>query len=142
MWIFDTARDKKLYNIVLFLVRISVACFMLTHGLKKLDLLLSAQPVEFADPFGIGQTVTLVLVIFAEVVCSGFLIIGLATRLAVIPLIIAMAVAVFVVHSAQDFEKQELAGIYLIIYVFLLVAGSGKYSFDHLIARKKRRYFS
>ena len=141
MWIFDTTKDKKLYNIVLFLVRISVACFMLTHGLKKLDLLLSGETIQFADPLGMGQTVTLILVIFAEVVCSGLLLIGLATRLAVIPLIITMAIAVFVIHNTDGFEKQELGGIYLIIFVLLLVTGSGKYSFDHLISRKKRKYF-
>src|SRR5690606_26114919 len=129
MWIFDTTKDKKLYNIVLFLVRISVACFMLTHGLKKLDLLLSGETIQFADPLGMGQTVTLILVIFAEVVCSGLWLIGLATRLAVIPLIITMAIAVFVIHNTDGFEKQELGGIYLIIFVRLLVTGSGKYSF-------------
>lgn len=141
MWIFDTTRDKKLYNIVLFLVRTTVACFMLTHGLKKFDLLLSGEPVEFADPFNMGQTTTLVLTIFAEVVCAGLLFVGLATRLVVIPLIITMFVAVFVIHGADGFEKQELAGLYLMICVLLLVTGSGKYSLDHFISRKRRKIF-
>lgn len=141
MWIFDTTRDKKLYNIVLFLVRATAASFMLTHGLKKFDLLLEGGPIEFIDPFGIGESTTLILVIFAEVVCSGLLFIGLATRLVVVPLIVAMFTAVFVVHCADGFEKQELAGLYLLIYVFLLVAGSGKYSVDHMISRKKRKMF-
>ncbi|MFL9838004.1 DoxX family protein [Flavobacterium sp. ST-75] len=141
MWIFDTTRDKRLYNFVLFLIRITIALFMLTHGLKKIDLLLSDEPVQFADPFGIGATASLMLTVFAEVVCSALLIIGLATRLAVLPLIITMVVAVFMIHGSDGFERQELGGIYLMVYVLLLITGSGKYSLDHLICRKKRKMF-
>ena len=114
---------------------------MLTHGLKKLDLLLSDDPVQFADPFGVGSVATLILVIFDEVVCSALLIIGLATRLVVLPLIVTMAVAVFMIHKTDGFERQELGSIYLLVYVFLLVTGSGKYSLDYLICRKRRKMF-
>lgn len=141
MWIFETTRDRKLYNFVLFLVRVTIACFMLTHGLKKIDLLLSDDPVQFADPFNIGAVTTLTMVIFAEVVCSVLLIIGLATRLVVIPLIITMLVAVFMIHGTHGFERQELGGIYLMVYIMLLVTGSGKYSLDHVICRKNRKMF-
>ncbi|QEE51418.1 DoxX family protein [Flavobacterium alkalisoli] len=141
MWIFETTREKKLYNFVIFLVRITIACFMLTHGLKKIDLLLSDDPVQFADPFNFGPVVTLTMVIFAEVVCSALLIIGLATRLVVIPLIVTMVVAVFMIHGSDGFERQELGGIYLMVYVMLLVTGSGKYSLDHVICRKNRKMF-
>ncbi|KGO81934.1 DoxX family protein [Flavobacterium beibuense F44-8] len=141
MWIFDTTRDKKLYNFVLFLIRITIALFMLTHGLKKIELLLSDEPIQFADPFGIGATASLMLVVFAEVVCSALLILGLATRLAVLPLIITMVVAVFMIHGSDGFERQELGSIYLMVYVLLLITGSGKYSLDHLICRKKRKMF-
>lgn len=141
MWIFDTTRDKRLYNFVLFLIRITIALFMLTHGLKKIDLLLSDEPVQFADPFGIGATASLILTVFAEVVCSALLIVGLATRLAVLPLIITMVVAVFMIHGSDGFERQELGSIYLMVYVLLLITGSGKYSLDHLICRKKRKMF-
>ncbi|WP_330442826.1 DoxX family protein [Flavobacterium sp. C4GT6] len=141
MWIFDTTRDKRLYNFVLFLIRITIALFMLTHGLKKIDLLLSNEPIQFADPFGIGATASLMLTVFAEVVCSALLILGLATRLAVLPLIITMVVAVFMIHGSDGFERQELGSIYLMVYVLLLITGSGKYSLDHLICRKKRKMF-
>ena len=60
-------RDKKLYNTVLLLVRIVVAIFMLTHGLKKYMMLFSGGPIEFANPIGLGETTTLVLAVFAEV---------------------------------------------------------------------------
>lgn len=138
MWIFDTSRDKKLYNTVLLLVRIVVAIFMLTHGLKKYMMLFSGGPIEFANPIGLGETTTLVLAVFAEVVCSALIFIGLATRLVVLPLIFTMFVIVFIVHAPDGFGSQELPSLYLLIYILLLVTGSGKYSVDHLISNKKK----
>jgi putative oxidoreductase len=58
--------------------------------------------------------------------------------LATIPLIITMSVAAFVAHGADPFGKKELALLYLVIYLFLLFAGSGKFSIDYLISRKSK----
>lgn len=138
MWLFDTSRDKKLYHTGLFLIRVVVSCFMLTHGAKKYMMLFSGEPIQFADPIGIGQTNTLILAFVAEFICSVFILIGFATRLVVIPLIINMFVIVFVVHASDGFEKQELPGLYLVIFVLLLITGSGKYSIDHLIYKRTR----
>ncbi|RDI11162.1 DoxX family protein [Flavobacterium sp. AG291] len=138
MWLFDTSKDKKLYHTGLFLIRVVVSCFMLTHGAKKYMMLFSGEPIQFADPIGIGQANSLVLAFVAEFVCSVFILIGFATRLVVLPLIATMAIIVFVVHAPDGFEKQELPGLYLAIYVLLLITGSGKYSIDHLIYKKRR----
>ncbi|MCO6146743.1 DoxX family protein [Flavobacterium sp. NRK1] len=138
MWLFDTSRDKKLYHTGLLLLRLVVSCFMLTHGAQKFMMLFSGEPIKFADPFGLGETLTLVLAFIAEFVCSIFILIGFATRLAVIPPIINMFVIVFVVHNTDGFDRQELPGLYLVIYVLLLIIGSGKYSVDHLINKKSR----
>ncbi len=67
---------------------------------------------------------------------SILILIGFGTRLAAIPLIITMAVAAFLIHSADPFGKQEMAILYLVVYVVLLIAGSGRYSLDSLLAHK------
>jgi len=140
MWIFDTSRDKKLYHTGLFILRAVVGCFMLSHGIQKWTMLFSVTGAEgFPDPLGVGANASLALAVFAEVACSGLLIIGLCTRIVVIPLIITMFVAVFVVHAHDGFGKQELGGLYLTIYVLLLITGSGKYSIDHFIHKKTRK---
>lgn len=138
MWLFDTSRDKKLYHTGLLLLRVVVSCLMLTHGAKKYMMLFSGEPIQFVDPLDIGQTNTLILAFVAEFICSVFILIGFATRLAVIPLIVTMFIIVFVVHAPDGLEKQELPGLYLVIYVLLLITGSGKYSIDHLIYKKRR----
>jgi putative oxidoreductase len=118
--------------------RICAGAFMLAHGIPKLTKLLSGDQIQFADPYGFGQTGSFVLVVFAEFVCSILVMLGLATRLAVIPLIIDMATAVIFAHANDPFAVKEKALLYLIIFLLLLVVGPGRYSLDHAMMRKMR----
>ena len=111
---------------------------MLTHGIPKFQSLMAGN-VEFADPFGIGQTPSLVLTVFAEAGCAILLILGLATRFATIPLIITMLVAVFYAHGSDPFGKKEMAVLYLVMFIGFLILGAGRYSLDHLISGKSGR---
>jgi len=105
------------------------------HGLDKWKVLLGEGEIQFADPLGMGVTLSLILAVFAEVVCSLLIVGGLLTRYAVIPLIITMAVAVFVVNSGQVFGKIELPLIYLAGFVALFFIGPGRFSLDRLIRK-------
>jgi putative oxidoreductase len=132
--IFSTTIKKQQLDILILIIRVAIGGFMLTHGIGKFENLFSAEEIKFGDPIGIGKSVSLSLTVFAEVFCSILLILGLATRLAVIPLIITMVTAAFVINITQGFAKQEMALLYLLTYITLFVTGSGKYSFDRLIA--------
>ena len=123
-------------NIALLFLRISIGIFMLTHGVGKLMLLLGNEPIQFADPIGIGESTSLALAVFAEVLCSVLLIFGIATRFAVIPLLITMLVAVLIVHSDDAFRVKEMALLYLSVFISILIAGAGKISIDNLIYKK------
>ena len=138
MKIFSTAQNKDLTHIALFLLRATVSCFMLVHGLAKFNMLVSETAIQFPDPLGVGTTTSLALAVFAEVLCSGLLFIGFATRLVTIPLIFTMFMAIFAVHGSDGFAKQELGALYLLIYLLLLITGSGKYSLDHYIYKKTK----
>ncbi|MBY8963575.1 DoxX family protein [Flavobacterium sp. D11R37] len=139
MRMFSTSYNQNLYDIALLLLRIAVGCFMMTHGLQKLDMLMEDGPVKFADPIGVGEQLSLILTVFAELICSFLIIMGFATRLAAIPLIITMLVILFVVHANDPFDNKELPGLYLAVYVLLLVVGSGRFSVDRLIAGGKKK---
>ena len=78
------------------------------------------------------------LVVFAEFFCSIALMVGFITRGAVIPLIITMFVAAFVIHGDDPFNKKELALLFLTAYSVILITGPGKYSLDRLMGRKIR----
>jgi len=132
----SVSHQTKNVDIVLLVLRITIAALMLTHGLPKMEALLSGEPIQFVSVFGLSPAVSLGLTVFAEVFCSILILVGFGTRLAAIPLIITMAVAAFIVHAADPFGKQEMAILYLAVYVVLLIAGSGRYSLDRLLTNK------
>jgi putative oxidoreductase len=138
--LFSTTVNNKGVDLWLLLARIVVGTFMLTHGVPKLQNLMSGN-IHFSDPFGLGPTFSLALTVFAEVFCSILLILGIATRFASIPLIINMSVAVFYAHGGQPLAKKELAVFYLLFYIGFCIIGGGRYSIDALINKKgKKRY--
>ena len=118
------------------ILRLTLGLLMLTHGYPKLMKLMSGD-IKFGDPIGIGITASLALTVFAEFFCSLLLVAGLWTRLAIIPLIITMLVAVFIVHAQDGMSKKEAGLMYLFPYIALFFLGSGKFSLDALLRRNK-----
>jgi putative oxidoreductase len=113
-------------------LRLSLGGTMLwQHGWPKLAGFTERMD-QFADPFGMGSTFSLVLIVFAEVVCSALVVLGLWTRVALVPLIIAMAVIVFMVKGDEPFGEKELAMIYLFGFIALLFTGSGRFAVDRI----------
>ncbi len=132
--LFNVSNDSKNIDIVLLIVRISIAVLMLVHGIPKLLSLFSGNPVTFPDVLGMGSEISLTLTVFAEVFCSILIFIGLGTRLAVIPLIITMLVAGLIIHSSDPFSIIELSLHYLLVYLMLLIMGSGRFSVDGFLS--------
>lgn len=133
--LFNVQHSTINIDLALLVTRVALGILMLTHGIPKIALL-QADPVMFVDFMGLGATTSLLLAIFAEVICSVLIIVGLGTRFAAVPLIITMLVAVFMVHAADPFSIKELALHYLLGYLILLVLGSGKYSIDSFISKR------
>lgn len=121
---------------ILLIARITIAVLMLVHGIPKLNSLFSGEPVQFVSVFGLSPEISLGLAVFAEVICSILILVGLGTRLAVIPLIITMLVAVVYIHAADGIAKQELGIHYLLVYILLFIGGSGKYSLDAVLDKR------
>ena len=133
--------SKKFYfffqNVFLLLVRIMIGLAMLSHGFPKLQTLINGGKIEFYNFLGLNSTISLGLVVFAEFVCSIFLIIGLFSRYASFFLAFTMLIAAFAIHGGDPFAKQELSILYLCTYLLLLVFGAGKFSIDNLIKSRK-----
>lgn len=121
-------------NIGLLIIRVFTSTMMLTHGGPKFMRLLDGN-LKFGDPIGIGSELSFILVVFAEFFCSILIIIGLGTRLATIPLIITMLVALLIAHASDPILDHTNILAYLAGYIVLFVTGSGKYSVDYKIFR-------
>lgn len=116
----------------LLVLRVSLGFSMLIlHGWGKFANFSEKAPA-FLPVFGLPSTVSLALAVFAEVVCSVLLILGLFTRFAALNLAATMAVAFFIVHGGafSGENSGELAFVYLTGYMALLFTGGGKYSAD------------
>lgn len=120
-------------NIAILIARIGIASLMLTHGLPKMKKIFSSDVIQFPAVLGLSSKSSLVLAASTEVFCSLFILIGFATRLAVIPLIFTMLIAVFHALKDEPFAKKELPIMYLVFYIILLFCGSGYFSIDFLL---------
>jgi putative oxidoreductase len=114
----------------LFILRTMVGLMMVMgHGWPKLANF-SAKAANFPDPLGISSSMSLILAVGAEFFCGLLVIVGLATRLAAIPLIITMATAAFVVHAGDGYAEIEPALLFMVPFITLLFAGPGDWSVD------------
>lgn len=134
--IFNSGDYPNSVNAALLILRLVTGVLMLTHGWGKMDTLFTGNPIQFADPIGLGAHFSLALTVFAEFLCSILLIIGLFTRLAAIPLLITMLVAALIIHANDAFGKQEFPLLYSVIFLTIAMIGAGKYSLDYTISKK------
>ena len=133
--IFSTNVSENALSFALFVLRVGAGLLlMIKHGFDKLTHF-SQMASKFADPFHIGTTTSLALVVFAEFFCAAFVVLGLFTRLACIPIIILFCVIIFKVTGADYFGKSELPTAYIIPFIALLFTGAGKFSVDHMISK-------
>lgn len=104
---------------------------LLNHGWGKV-MNFGGYSEKFMNFLGLGSTASLVLIIFAEVVCAALLALGFLTRFAALVLAIGMGVAFFMAHGAKlsNPGSGELAMIYMLIAVTLFFTGPGKLSVD------------
>jgi putative oxidoreductase len=117
------------------ILRLSFSLTMLfAHGYGKLA---SAEQLfsKFPDPIGLGSELSYLLAVFAEFFCALFIALGIFTRLATIPLIITMLVAIFAIHINDPWHKIEFPLLYLFAFVAIFFSGAGKYSLDHKLSK-------
>ncbi len=111
----------------LFFLRLTGGLLLLyVHGLPKV-LNFSEELIKIEDPFGLGPWMSLLPAIFAEVVCPIFIILGIGTRLACLPIIGVLLVAMLVVHPQWSIAEGQFGWLLLIIFTTLALTGAGKW---------------
>ncbi len=130
----STRYSISAFNIATLLLRLVFGGMMLKHGYQKLTHF-NATAAHMPNLFGIGQTATTALVVFAEFFCALFIMLGLFTRLALIPLIFCMCYALFIAHGKDMLGDGEIAILYLGAYLSLLLLGPGKASVDGMVGK-------
>jgi putative oxidoreductase len=128
------------------LIRLLVGAVFLSEGIQKFLFPLEAGAGRFEKiGFGSPELVAQFVACF-EIVCGTLVLLGLVTRLAVIPLIVIMLTAIATtkipILQQQGFWKMAHEArtdwSMLLGSIFLLVVGAGKWSLDGLWTRNRQ----
>jgi putative oxidoreductase len=126
------------------LIRLAVGCIFLSEGLQKFLFPADLGPGRFAKIGLPAPEVLAPLVAFFEITCGILVLLGFATRLAAIPLLSVISVAIattkvpllnsgfwrFAHESRTDFSM-------LLGSLFLLLVGAGPLSLDRAINHRR-----
>lgn len=122
-------------NGAILLLRLSFGLTMaFAHGLGKIPP--SSQLIDGVTGMGFPMPIAFAwAAALSEFLGGLFIALGLATRLSALSLSITMSVAAFIVHASDPFRVKEMALAYLVVAIFVFIAGPGKYSIDGMINR-------
>ena len=130
----STKYSAGAFSTAMLILRLVAGILMMNHGYGKLTHF--DETAKFMPHlFGMSSSITTALVIFAEFFCSLFIILGLFTRLACVPLIITMCYALFITLHGEVFGKGELGTLYLAAFTVLLLVGPGRVSVDSMTGK-------
>jgi putative oxidoreductase len=115
---------------LLFLRLSGSALLIYVHGLPKL-LHFGAELQRIDDPLHLGRGLTLLLALFAEIVCPLAIAAGWLTRLATLPILFLLFVSLVLVHPEWDVASGQFAWLLLIVFGTIALAGPGEYSIDN-----------
>ncbi len=141
----DARVRQALAPVATILIRILVGWVFVSEGVQKF---------LFPDALGVGRfakigipnpALTAPFVGGVEIVCGLLLLLGLGTRLATIPVLISMSVAIVTTKvpmlSAQGFwpaaHESRTDVSMLLGLLFLLLVGAGPWSLDAVVARRR-----
>jgi Predicted membrane protein len=133
---------QKIFKSII-LIRVMVACVFLSEGIQKF---------LFSDSLGVGRFIKIGIPLpgimapfvgVVEIVCGALILLGLFTRLAALPLIIDMLVAISTTKIPILLEKGFWAMAHeartdwsmILGLLFLLIVGSGRWSLDDVRTR-------
>jgi putative oxidoreductase len=151
-FLFDCGTRDTTASLGILALRVLTGLMMLIgHGLPKFrdygvrkDLFYVPDffPLHYMSP-----PVSLAAAIAAELVAAALIILGLATRPAAFVLGFSMVVAAFGFHGASAwfvspptiFEAKELALLYLIPMIAIILTGGGSFSLDAAIYKEGKR---
>jgi len=122
-----------LNNAALLVFRILLAVELFrVHGMKKFRVE-NGQKEHVPNPLHLPEKLNGLVATFSDTVVPFFIILGLGTRLAVLPTIGVTAIGYFVVHKNDSLEVRDVPYMYTLSLLLILALGAGKYSLDYYL---------
>lgn len=120
--------------------RLTLGVLFVSTGWGKVHSL--AKVTAFFTDLGIpAPGANAVMVSFVELIGGALLVLGLGSRLAALPLMASMMVAILTAQRDQVHGLPDLFGLvewtYFALLLWVAIAGPGKLSIDHLLTRRR-----
>ena len=129
-------REARLDLGLLFLRLGGAGLLLAVHGLPK-ALNFRQQLGLIEDPLHLGAWPTLGFAVFAEVVCPLLIALGWATRLACLPILLLLLIALVAVHPEWSLEQGQFGWLLLVLFGTLALTGPGRYSLAAWLASRR-----
>lgn len=117
--------------LLVFRILLAVELFRV-HGMKKFRVE-NGQKEHVPNPLHLPEKLNGLVATFSDTVVPFFIILGLGTRLTVLPTIGVTAVGYFVVHKNDSLEVRDVPYMYTLSLLLILALGAGKYSLDYYL---------
>ena len=116
---------------LVFRILLGVELFRV-HGLKKFRVE-NGEKEKIPNPLGLPDKMNTLVASLADTVVPFLIILGLGTRLAVLPTIGVTAIGYFVVHRKDSLEVRDVPYMYTLSLLLVLALGAGRYSLDYYL---------
>ena len=117
--------------LLVFRVLLAIELFRV-HGMKKFRVE-NGQKEHVPNPLHLPEKLNGLVATFSDTIIPFFIILGLGTRLAVLPTIGVTAIGYFVVHKNDSLEVRDVPYMYTLSLLLLLALGAGTYSLDNYL---------
>jgi putative oxidoreductase len=102
------------------------------HGMKKFRVE-NGQREHVPNPLGLPDKLNGLVATFSDTVVPFLIMLGVGTRLAVLPAIGVTAIGYFIVHRKDSLEVRDVPYMYTLCLLFILALGAGTYSIDNYL---------
>jgi len=134
----QTDIGSRLNNIALLFFRVALATeLLLAHGLKKIGVGVAHAEVV-PNPLGLPEVLNQVFATGANIIMPVFIIFGLMTRLATIPILAVTLTGYFILHFSDPIVVKDVPFIYSACFLLIGCTGAGKYSLDNYFTAKQK----
>lgn len=134
---FSTEINPKIHDATMLAFRVLLSGELIyAHGLKKLGVGVGEAEVV-PNPLNLPEAFNSLFADAANLIFPLFVIAGLATRIAVLPILAVTLTGYFVLHFHDAPLVKDTPFMYSLAFLLILFLGPGKYSLDYFIQKNK-----
>ena len=125
------------FNFSLLVFRVSLSLqIIVVHGFKKVGINV-AEAEKIPNPLHFPETFNHAFAVSANLFFPVLVILGLFTRIAILPILAVTLTGYFVLHWNDALLIKDTPFMYSLSYLLLLMLGPGRYSVDYLFEDKR-----